>query len=125
MVNFSAKRYLISLSVLFLISAASLVYILRGINPYSTGIAAVIVFYLVVFSTALSFFSLFGYAVRVLLTYNSPLYSFALVSLRQGAMIGAFMTTALILQSFRSLTLLSLVLLATSLLLLEIAFLAK
>src|SRR3989338_9812193 len=114
MVNFSAKRYLISLSVLFLISAASLVYILRGINPYSTGIAAVIVFYLVVFSTALSFFSLFGYAVRVLLTYNSPLYSFALVSLRQGAMIGAFMTTALILQSFRSLTLLSLVLLATS-----------
>lgn len=125
MSEFSAKRFLISLSLLLVVALSSLIFIVIKVNPETARLGSFLVFYTSIFFTMLAGFSLAGYILRTALTRNNPLHYFATVSFRQGALIAALGVVLLVLQSLRAVSLLSVALLIFSLTLLEVAMLTR
>lgn len=125
MSEFSAKRFLISLSVLLVLALSSLIFIVVRVNPETARLGSFLAFYTSIFFTMLAGFSLAGYILRTALTSNNPLHRFATISFRQGALIAALGVVLLVLQSLRAVSLLSVALLVFSLTLLEVAMLTR
>ena len=124
MAAYSLRKFFWSLALIFGISAAALSYLLFKASPLGNA-WVLFAFYLSVFFLLFSAFTLSAYVLRVLFSHNSPLETFARMSLRQGILIGALSVVLLVLQSMRAFTLLSVSLLVISLVLLEIAFLTR
>lgn len=125
MENFSAKSFLLALFALFIIAFSSLIYVLVKVNPETARLGSFLVFYLALFFTILSGISIAGYVLRTALSRNSPLYRYALISFRQGALIAVLVVVLLVLQSLRAVSLLSVALLVFSLALFEVAMLTR
>lgn len=122
---FYPKPYLFSLTFVLSLSFTFLVLSLLKVNPQSAALTEFTWFYVSFFFLALSGFSIFGYSLRVFTSKNPPLRLFAKTSFRQGLLLSFLLVIILFLQSLRSLSLLSVLLLTISLTLLEIAFLTR
>ena len=122
---FSLKKYLFFLFALLIASSGVLAYIMVNVNPNNAGFLEFAAFYISLFLVASSILTLAGYIFRAIVSRNAPLYSFAVISLRQGALMSLFLIALLFLQAFQSLSIMAAGLLIGSLTLLEIAFLTR
>ena len=122
---FSPLKHIVSLTAVFLFATLTVAVFISKVDPIEANLFGLFLFYTALFLAFSAAMAVAGYLLRAVRGKNSPLGSFAAVSVRQGLLVGAMLTVMLFLQRLGSLTFLSAVLLFLSLALLEIAFQAK
>lgn len=100
------------------------VVVLR-LDPFASTNMAVALFFISLFLSLASFFTVIGYYARVLFNKNEIYYSHVIISLREGILFAVFVSIALIFQIMRVLTWWNMVLLFMAIALLEVYFLSR
>lgn len=116
------RHYLFSLTLATLICWGAWLLILFNVDPFKTSLFGFIIFYLSLSLALFGTFSLLGFLARFLLFTSSNVYIYVVTSARQGMLLSLLLVGLLLLQSFRILAFLNLIIYILILSFLEFAF---
>lgn len=121
----SIQRYLITMSLATVISAASWLLVLIFLDPETSGIIGLTLFFLSFFLMIFGLVSIVGFVARRLLQRREESFRLVAVSFRHAALLALLLTSSLFLQSQRVFTWWTAILLLIFLTLIEAFFAAR
>ncbi len=121
----SHTTYISAILVAGIMSLIGWFLVLFRLDPFASTNIALGLFFVSLFFTLVSFFTVIGYYLRVFFNRNEIYYSHILISLREGILFAFFVCIALGFQVMRVLTWWNLILLFIAIFLLEAYFIAR
>ncbi len=121
----SHTKYILGIFAAGIISLLGWVLVLYRLDPFSSTTIAMTLFFITLFFTLASFFTVIGYYLRVLLNRNEIYYAHIIISLRQGILFSLFVCLSLTFQLMKVLKWWNLALLFLAIILLEMFFVSR
>lgn len=123
--HMSIRRYLVTMVVATIVSAASWFLVVAFLDPQSSGFLGISLFFFSFFLAIFGMSSIIGYGVRRFCQRYETQFRIVAISFRQATLIAVLLTASLILQSYRLFTWWTAILLLVFLSLVEAFFVAR